>query len=243
MRADDPRHGQMRGYVAGCRADCCLRAKVSYDKTRRWELHTTGRYRKLPAIGAARRLQALQCLGWSVPAIAARCGIARQHLYRIIHIEHPTTYVSTLAAIETAYNELCMTHPPATTPGELSGVVRVRNHARRNGWAPPLAWDDIDDPNEQPDPGYRHPNRRLDRDPEPDPAVINRFLNGDHTLTPNIAERMEIIRQWIRNDGTIWQLEHATGWNIARDIRLHGHAYPATVRAVQLARTRAGQVA
>lgn len=152
IAADDPRHGTSAGYIAGCRNECCWRAKQRYDKRRRLELLTTGQYRTVSNVGSIRRIQALQYLGWSVPKIAEHVGISDRHLYNLHR--HPTIYTSTAAAIAAAYERLAMLLPPETTTGERISAVRARNHARRNGWAPPLAWDDIDDPSERPNVGH-----------------------------------------------------------------------------------------
>jgi hypothetical protein len=49
------------------------------------------------------------------------------------------------------YERLSMTLPPETTTAEKCDATRSRGIARRNGWLPPLAWNNIDDPSERPD--------------------------------------------------------------------------------------------
>jgi len=153
MTPDDRRHGVSAGYIAGCRAECCLRAKVCYDKRRRWELHTTGNYRKVPAWRAERRLQALQRLGWSIPTLARRLGINPKVLYSVGR--QPTVYRSTLDKVSALFDALSMSSPPMETPSQRMAAGKARNHAARMGWPPPLAWLDIDDPVEQPDTGWK----------------------------------------------------------------------------------------
>jgi hypothetical protein len=51
------------------------------------------------------------------------------------------------------YDQLSMQIP------EGRYVARTRNHAERMGWPPPLAWDDIDDPDECPS-GLPTPTRK-----------------------------------------------------------------------------------
>lgn len=177
MTPDDPRHGAMSGYVAGCRDECCLRAKVSYDKRRRWELHTTGEYRKVPAWRAERRLQALQRLGWSIPALARHLGVKHQVLYSIGR--QPTVYRSTFERVAALYEELSMTLPPTETMSQRIAASKARNHAIRRGWAPPLAWDDIDSLGEQPATGWRPVRNR-----KPDEL----FAELDHLTSLGISE-------------------------------------------------------
>lgn len=106
----------------------------------------------VPAVGTRRRLQALACLGWSMTQIADRAGLTdRQPLDKAMHDD--VTGAATARAIRDVYDQLWDQPPPrATTRGAASAVARVRNHAKRNGWAPPLAWDDetIDNPDATP---------------------------------------------------------------------------------------------
>ena len=158
MSPDDPRHGTTAGYIAGCRDQECLRAKVRYAKRRRLELLTTRQRRIVPTWRALRRIQALQALGWSVPAIAKEVGKNHRHLYSLSR--HPTIYASTFVEIDAAYQRMLMRTPSAITPSERSSVTKAKRYAARMGYVPPLAWDDIDDPDEQPrDWHYRAPDR------------------------------------------------------------------------------------
>jgi hypothetical protein len=97
------------------------------------------------AVGVQRRVRALAALGWSAPAVQARCGIWVSTLADLRRRE-PQFVRSNIAATVTAvYEELSMQVPPE---GKSAG--RTRYWARRNGYLPPLAWDDIDDPLEEP---------------------------------------------------------------------------------------------
>ena len=209
MSENDPRHGTSAGYIAGCRDACCWRAKQRYDKTRRLELHTTGRYRKVPALGPIRRVQALQALGWSAPQIAKRAGINYRHIYNLHR--HETVYTSTLARIERAYDELSMELPPETTTGERISARRARNHARRQGWPPPLAWDDIDDPHEGPKGvAGREPRRTYI-----DPIAVGELLAG-RTVDSTPAEKTEAMRRWLAMGRSAASLARRHGWKDGR---------------------------
>lgn len=93
------------------------------------------------ALGARRRLQALVALGWTQTEIATRIGWTTANLNRITlgHVAQVTRATHTL--IDELYEQLSMRPGPST---------RAQGVARRRGWVPPLAWDDIDDPLEQP---------------------------------------------------------------------------------------------
>jgi hypothetical protein len=151
MSPDDPRHGTTAGYHAGCRDLCCRRAIARYEKAGRLARLEGGR--AVPAIGSQRRLQALMALGWSSNAIAIHAGLRhRNHVWRVVNGQKgkPTTWIQRETAdwVTRVYDELSMRVPTGRY------VVRTKAHAEERGWAPPLAWDNIDDPAEKPS-GHR----------------------------------------------------------------------------------------
>lgn len=142
MSPADPRHGTCAGYQTGCRCEPCAKASTIYAKSRRLHLLRTGEGFAVETYRVTRRLEALQALGWSLPVIGAHMGIHFQQLYVVgtrafITRKH-------FEAIDRVYRELSMKLPPETTTAERISVIKVRNKAKRHGWVPPLAWDDID---------------------------------------------------------------------------------------------------
>jgi len=111
----------------------------------------------IDATGTRRRVQALYALGWTWDALAAEMGVRKGSVWRLAHGAHCTdrgVYRETAAAVVALFERLCMTRPEGWV------ADRARNVAIRNGWVPPLAWDNIDDPSEQPtDWQYRAPTR------------------------------------------------------------------------------------
>ncbi|MCW2757010.1 MAG: hypothetical protein JWO46_756 [Nocardioidaceae bacterium] len=209
MTPDDPRHGTNAGYWAGCREACCRRANARYAKGIRYDRLHGGR--SVPALGSQRRIQALAALGWSYTEIAAAAGMThRNHIRRIVVGQkgRPCRYLSrkTAAAIAAAFDKLSMTIPDQ----RLSG--RTRAWARRQGWAPPLAWDDdtIDDPTVRPAGPWR-PRTQPD---DYDEAVVTRILARD-VVPATYAERVEVVRRWPED---LNELERITGWNVHRYI-------------------------
>ena len=83
---------------------------------------------------AQRKLQALVALGWTQGSIGARIGVSASNMTATI-TGQPQMTARRVRAIGRVYAELHMTPGPS---------VRARNDARRKGWLPPLAWDDID---------------------------------------------------------------------------------------------------
>lgn len=140
MSPDDPRHGTPAGYRAHRRAaedacQPCLDAMAQYQHRRIVDQYL-GRPRAVPSLGFRRRVEALQAIGWSVNAIAERLGID----VRVLPARMKSTYVrrTTFDRMASIYEEMCMTVPNDRYAN------RRRNLARRKGYVPPLAWDDID---------------------------------------------------------------------------------------------------
>ena len=99
-----------------------------------------------PHPGTVRRVRALVALGWTYKALKRETGISDTHLSDIARQMPGRGRPGgvTAATIRTAYDRLSMTRP------EGRGADQARRRARHLGWAPPLAWDDIDDPDETP---------------------------------------------------------------------------------------------
>lgn len=95
--------------------------------------------RMVPGIGTRRRLQALSAIGWPMHLIAEKIGRAPHPVWQYTQSEYVTG--STAAEVHAIYDELHLTPGPSE---------RARDTAKRKHWLPPLAWDDIDDPNERP---------------------------------------------------------------------------------------------
>lgn len=147
MLPDDPRHGSEAGYGAELKAglatcEACRRAHRRENKRR---LLADAPPRKVLAIGSQRRVQALQRLGYSRDRICREIGYTDNGSIAYL-MRAETMLAVTAAKIAEAYERLSMTIP------ETSGAVRARTWAARNGYAPPLAWDDgtIDDPDAKP---------------------------------------------------------------------------------------------
>lgn len=149
--------GRAIGTAAGIPTDTVNQA-LSHGPTWRWGAHhaaaivnhgrpTAG---QIGAYGASRRLRALAALGWTLDALAARCGVGFSTLAAVRAGTTTRVGVPLAHRIEAVYDELCMVPGPS---------VPARRHAARAGWAPPLAWDDIDDPDAVPDLGGEEDGR------------------------------------------------------------------------------------
>ncbi|TVL89817.1 hypothetical protein [Streptomyces sp. SAJ15] len=98
------------------------------------------------ATGTVRRLRALVVMGHSMASIAVRIGFHPNALSHLAHGAYPRVCVTTAESVARVYRQWVL------VPGSS---VRSRNHAARQGWHGPLAWDTdtIDDPAALPEPG------------------------------------------------------------------------------------------
>lgn len=95
--------------------------------------------RKISALGARRRVQALAAIGWTYREIGERMTppISSEAVGKLIRFD--TTYRDKAEQIARVYDELW------NTPGTS---VKTRRRAEASGWFPPMDWDDdrLDDP-------------------------------------------------------------------------------------------------
>lgn len=100
----------------------------------------------VPAVGTTRRLQALQVVGYTREMMSDVCGVHRDTLTLLTLSRRSLVKASTAVAVQDMFTALSMDFPPDTLASK-----RARNKAQRQGWSPPLAWDDdIDNPDAEP---------------------------------------------------------------------------------------------
>jgi hypothetical protein len=109
--------------------------------------------------GTQRRLQALASRGWSPRAIQAATGIPARRITTALAGRHARSD-DLNRRVAAAYDQLWDKQPPQATRREQALAETARASAERNGWAPPMAWDDdiIDLPGGQPAAGWRPPD-------------------------------------------------------------------------------------
>lgn len=209
MSPDDPRHGSHRGRYAHERAgvpicDPCREATNRYERTRRKTQEVYDTRWLIDGTGTRRRVQALHVLGWSGAVLAARLGWTQQRISQLTSGEQTHTHRETAARVARLYEELCMTFGPST-------ITKAR--AARKGWMPPLAWDNIDDPDEKPTLGRKgRPQRQK---AEVDRAVVERVLAGEQLHT-TVAEKRIIVARWVAQGRSKRQLFQRMGWKEGR---------------------------
>lgn len=168
------------------------------------------------SVPSQRRLRALTALGYSQYRLSAETGLSRNAILYSISGKAPLIHSHTHRTIRDAYERLSMTLPVGRNAQEAAGIARARNRARRDGWAPPLAWTNIDDTTEP------YPHKKINKFAEGrnkiDQSVVLRILGGDGTpaRNANLAERREVVRKWPTTGRPINDLALITGWKPER---------------------------
>lgn len=215
MLPDDKRHGTRAGYYAHRRdseSACqpCRDAAARAERARQWNLLNGTHEIKKNAIGVRRRLQALSAIGWSWTALSSEMGCSRTRIYELANLAEKVA-PETHKQVADLYERLSMTLAPTRTRAERDGATKARTKAARNGWAPPLAWDDIDN---DAAPNIDQANQ-LD-ETEIDEVAVQRFLHGDQQVPLTRAERRAVLIAWEKAGRPLNELERRTGWNTAR---------------------------
>jgi transcriptional regulator with XRE-family HTH domain len=142
--------------------------------------------------GTRRRLQALVTMGYPGAELLRMIGANEAYVTRMMTF--PLVTVTTRDRVRELYDDLWDTPPVPTDQHHAYQIRRARKRALRNGWVPPLAWDDdaIDDPDATPDfdcvvVPIAQSNTRLSQD------VVDAAVYGDRpSMTP--VERREAVR-------------------------------------------------
>lgn len=156
------------------------------------------------AFAATRRLRSLVALGHPQTLLADRTGLGQVHLSMLVNDSRNSRHFApaTWHAVDAVFRDLCM------TPGHSTRSLR---RAERYGWVPPLAFDNIDDPDEQPTPARYGRPRKTDVDE----ATVLRVLAGD-VLPCTAAEKREITERWVRSGRPLKDLHEQMGWKVER---------------------------
>lgn len=170
----------------------------------------------VPSHGVTRRLQALFALGWTTIDMAERLGVTYARVSHLMRGKYPVLHRSTYAAVAALYDQLSMVTPVDQAPkgrGNVYVHARAARMAAARGYAPPLAWDDIDDPAEIPDTG-------AEPDPENDPldpVVVDRILAGEKIEVPK-ERRAEIVNIARARGVSVNRVSVIQGWHY-RDLK------------------------
>lgn len=207
-RSDEPWHGTSVGYrCRRCRCELCRAEHAAWHRAYRARLRDAGPLTVDPVF-ARRRLQALMAMGWPLDAIAEQVGRTGRTVSELLNARVDRITLATDQTVRDVYQRLHM------IPGPSDGA---RLRAAHRGFYAPLAWDNIDDPDEQPDRGSP------DREDLIDPVVVERILSLD-VVPATRSERLAVIARWLDLGRPVKALDAFTGWNVHRDLRTAARA-------------------
>jgi hypothetical protein len=115
---------------------------IAVETARRRKAKIMGRALLLPALGTHRRLRALSRMGWSQAEIGRWLGISHSGVGKIL-MQDQVGWKR-----EQEIREIYRVRAWQLAPGVEGRLVRA--HAAKMGWAGPLDWADIDNPDEIP---------------------------------------------------------------------------------------------
>jgi hypothetical protein len=165
------RHGDMSAYSFWkCRCPEAKEAWRIYKKRIREGRHTPA---MIPAVGTARRLQALVAAGYTWKHLADYLGFTKNRAAYLGMTTEGQVYRETADRVAKLYDRLSLTPGPSSY---------ARTVAVRHGFRPPLAWDDeaLDDPNGKP-----YDDDQDNGTPVVDGEAVRRALAGERLrLTP-----------------------------------------------------------
>lgn len=153
----------------------------------------------VPSLGATRRIRALNAIGWRHGDISEFIGRASHHL---ASGRYPRMPALDWRIVSLTYDRLS----PVT-----GGSLKTQTRARKAGHAPPLAWDDIDNPGELPIFGGS--------EVDVDEVVVRRLLEGQRVKATK-AEKEAAMARWVADGGSRAELARWHGWNAERYLRL-----------------------
>jgi transcriptional regulator with XRE-family HTH domain len=148
-----------------------------------------------PAVGACRRIRALVALGWSITEQSRQLGVVMQHVWQLANGKPATVTAATDKAVRALFEQLSSTRGPS---------VRARNDATRKGWMPPLAWDDIDDPDAEPSPAGEPGVDDIDE------VAVERALTGER-IDLTDAELVAVVQAGVARGTSLNQIAKQLG--------------------------------
>jgi hypothetical protein len=122
-------------------------------------------------------------IGWRQQDIAEAGGWATKGEIRETFVRE-RVFVPTAQRIDEVYQKLCMTRGPSQNS---------REYAARHHWPPPLAWDNIDDPNELPD-GWQRGHETKPK--VADDLIVRAVIDGARAPQGiSVADRRAVARE------------------------------------------------
>lgn len=108
------------------------------------KFHRSGYRLTVSPLGARRRVEALHAIGYSHTDLIEATGFSKSWFVGLLTGETTRIQRKRDDKIRALYAALCV------RPKYTEAAAKARTHARKQGWAPPMAWDHIDNPTETP---------------------------------------------------------------------------------------------
>lgn len=176
------RHGNYSAYVySKCR---CPDAREAYRLRRKRGREGRSVPNLIPSIGTQRRLQGLAVYGLTSVDVEALTGISRKTQFSIRNGITAIVQAATAATIAQLAAQLVADGAQPLTGPSNSAPGRAQRAAKKNGWAPLMAWDNIDDASEVPQHNLANAPHSVE---EVDAVELQRLLAGH--LRPEITRR------------------------------------------------------
>jgi len=155
----------------------------------------------VPALGTARRLQALRANGWPSLVLAQRAGVTTHTVGAAVTGERGLVFAATAERVVELYEDINGLDPRryGVTPLVADRTIR---RAERLGWASPRCWDGIDMDDPAAVPGHRGRRR----------YAITR--NGDQRRQDIVEDTAELIAQGMTREVISARL--GIGWDNIR---------------------------
>lgn len=153
-----------------------------------------------------RKAQALAAIGWSLTWQSTELNRIPTNYFRSI-LSHSVVTRQTADAVDALYRELHLTPGPSN---------RAKIGARKRGWPPPLAYDDIDDPNETPrtTTSPSSPRRSSSRHEDVDQVVVERLMRGERIFATRAEQEEAVLRVMADPERTLVEFEQQTHLNV-----------------------------
>lgn len=161
----------------------------------------------VPSTGTVRRLRALVAIGYTESFLSSRLGMQVGNFNNLILGERERVTAATFGATSRLFSELW------AVPASGRGVKGARTLARKRRWVGPLAWDDIDDPDERPDVKGASADGSAVDDIAIDLAVAGQAVKLSPVELREAVRRLHAMR-W--SDALIAETLHCTGRTVLR---------------------------
>lgn len=193
----------------GCSCSPCRTVQTRYVK--QWRLaRQRGHEFQVSSLPTRRKIGALWAIGVTSTMIADAAGYSSRASISNT-MKKPIILARTEERFEQAYRALEMTVVPPS-----AGATAARNKAKRQGWLPPLAYDDI----------HEGVVARSERTVKTAPRNRLDFLEVEYVLqyadweyaktSLSPLEKAEVVRLWVAEGRSEAELCRLTGWKEGR---------------------------